>query len=67
MYMRWDVMEIVGFCLAASHMLFLLLLVSWFGLNKPENWSDCKARLHTALRGKPKKAAAPLLPRVKTL
>jgi hypothetical protein len=67
MHMHWDVMEIVGLCLAASHVVFLLLLVSWFGLNKPQSWSQCKSRLRAAMHGRPGTTVAPPLPRAKTL
>ena len=65
--MHWDVMEIVGLCLAASHVLFLLLLVTWFSLNKPESWSECKKRLRAAFRGKSRTLPTPPLPRAKAL
>ena len=53
--MHWDVMEVVGLCLAASHLVFLVLLVTWFSLDKPESWSQAKARMHAALHGKQKR------------
>ncbi len=62
--MHWDLMEIVGFCLAASHLLFLGLLVTWFSLNKPESWAQVKTRMRAALRRKPgsKPGSKPILP-----
>jgi hypothetical protein len=65
--MRWDLMEIVGLCLACSHLLFLVLLVTWFSLNKPESWAQFKTRLHTALRGKRKPLTAQDLRRTRVL
>jgi hypothetical protein len=64
-------MAIVGFCLAASHLLFLVLLVTWFSLNKPESWAQVKTRMRAALRGKPRRNSrampTPPLRRPKTL
>jgi hypothetical protein len=65
--MRWDLMEIVGLCLACSHLLFLVLLVTWFSLNKPESWSQFKTRLHHALPGKHKPASGAALRRTRVL
>ena len=46
-------METVGLLLAASHVLFVMLILAWFGLNKPNNLKLARVRMKAAVTGKP--------------
>ena len=46
-------LEVAGLLIAASHVVFLVLLVLWFGVNRPGTWKLFKARLGAAMRGRP--------------
>ncbi len=46
-------LEIAGLLLAASHVVFLVLIVLWFALRKPGSLRLFGARLRAASRGRP--------------
>ena len=47
------VLELAGLLLAASHVIFLILFVLWYGLRKPGSLALFRARLWAAVRGRP--------------
>jgi hypothetical protein len=43
-------MILLGILLAGSHVVFLVLIVSWFSLRKPTSWAMARTRFHEAWR-----------------
>ncbi len=48
-----EALAIAGVLLALSHLMFLVLIVSWFALHKPTSWALYKYRLRAVLRRQP--------------
>lgn len=59
-------LEVAGLLIAASHIVFLVLLVLWFGVHRPGTWALFKARLHAAVRGLPMPNRLPGAPQYET-
>ncbi len=42
-------MVVLGIVLAASHVIFLVIIVGWFALKKPTTWALVRSRFKEAL------------------
>ena len=52
-------LEVAGLLIAGSHVVFLVLLVMWFGVRRPGSWALFVARLKAAARGQKLPEAMP--------